>query len=168
MYGEIIKTVIVGPGGATTIDFTSIPSVYTDLLIVLSGRATSTSANISIKYNGSTANYAGNYLQGDGNSTSYATTTTFIGYLPISSTTANTFSNTRITILNYTAATNKTYSIDHATENNSTNAYQEILRGLWSDTSAIASITLTASNFAQYSTATLYGLTKGSGGATVA
>ena len=49
-------------------------------------------------------------------------------------------------------------------ENNATTAYATLNAGLWSNTAAINAIGLTITsgqNFAQYSTATLYGILKG-------
>ena len=36
----LISSVTVGAGGASSIDFTSIPSTYTDLLVKISARST--------------------------------------------------------------------------------------------------------------------------------
>jgi hypothetical protein len=56
---EAIATVEVGSGGATDIDFTSIPGTYTDLLVYLSGRRTTAAeSDLAVQFNGDTA---GNY-----------------------------------------------------------------------------------------------------------
>jgi hypothetical protein len=82
--------------------------------------------------------------------------------------TASTFSNDAIYIPNYSGSTNKSVSIDTVTENNATAAHQTITASVWANTAAITSIKIvTGANFAQYSTASLYKFTKGSGGATV-
>ena len=51
-------------------------------------------------------------------------------------------------------------SADGVMENNATEAYQNLVAGLWSNTSAITSLTLAKStgNFVQYSSASLYGI----------
>lgn len=168
MFGTLIGSVAVGAGGAATIDFTSIPGTYTDLTLVLSARATSTTATITLAFNGSSASFTGRYMQGNGAAASSTTSTTLIGNSPISTDTASTFGNLLLVIPNYAGATNKTFSVDVVTENNATTAYQQIFAGLWSNTAAITQVTLSLANFAQYSTAYLYGTLKGSGGASVA
>lgn len=164
---QFIATTTVGAGGAASIDFTGIPATYTDLVLILSARSTSTTSAARMTFNGTGTTYAARVLQADGGTASSYTETTFIGHIVRSDHTNNTFANMRITIPNYGSSVTKTYSIDSATENNSTTAYANLIAGSWTGTSAINQITLTASNFAQYTTATLYGVLKGSGGATV-
>jgi hypothetical protein len=72
--------------------------------------------------------------------------------------TASSFSSGEIYIPNYAGSTNKSYSIDSVTEQNATGALAELIAGLWSQTAAITQITLSSSNFQQYSTAYLYGV----------
>ena len=48
---EQITTVTVGSGGASSIDFTSIPQTYTDLVIKTSARNTSTSTTMYLEFN---------------------------------------------------------------------------------------------------------------------
>lgn len=169
MFSNLIASATVGAGGAASIDFSAIPQIYTDLTLVLSARATSTTSSITVAFNGSSSSFAGVYLQGDppGGTTS-ATTTTLIGRSSISTDSASAFGNLRLFIPNYAGATNKTFSVDNVTGNYGGTAYQQMISGLWSNTAAITQITLSLANFAQYSTAYLYGTTKGSGGATVA
>jgi hypothetical protein len=172
MYGALISSVTVGAGGAASINFTSIPQTYTDLILVVSGRSTVSGVGDTAKIaiNGSTATFTSKVLEGSGASVSSANTTYQTGGIVGSTSTTNTFSNFSIHLLNYTGATNKSWSVDSVTENNATTAYQDLVAGVWATTSAITSISLTlvvGPNFAQYSTAYLYGLTKGSGGATV-
>ena len=176
MSMTLVSTVEVGSGGAATIDFTSIPASATDLLVLCSLRA-NTGANYRqayIRFNGSSAtDYSIKTLNGvsgvaDSNSTSGATQ---IGYhfATASFNTANTINNSSIYIPNYAGATNKSVSVDSTTENNATVAWTNILAGLWSNTSAINQITLSLPGsgiFVEYSTASLYLITKGSGGAT--
>ena len=75
--------------------------------------------------------------------------------------TANTFANGEFYIPNYAGSTNKSVSADGVTENNATAARATLTAGLWSNTAAINQITLlpiAGGTFAQYSTATLYGI----------
>jgi hypothetical protein len=164
-----IASVTVGSGGAASIDFSSIPATYTDLKFVISSRGT-TAANftqIYATFNGSSAaNYGRIYLQGYNSLTESGTNTgqTFMNwsFMNAASSTTSTFSNHSIYIPNYTSSNNKSISIDAVQENNSGEAVMQIIAGLWSNTSVINQITLTAQagNFAEHSTATLYGIKK--------
>jgi hypothetical protein len=103
------------------------------------------------------------YLAGDGATatSSGSGTAMIIGDSPGSGATSNTFSNIDVYIPNYTSAINKTYITDSVSENNATTAYAELWMGLWSNTAAVTSLTLTiVGNFVQNSTATLYGVTR--------
>lgn len=167
MYGTLISSVTVGAGGASSITFSAIPGTYTDLCLVLSGRSTNSNYfdGIDIAFNSSTASFTARFLDGSG---SGVVSGTYTGLTTNGNTaTSNTFGNLQMYIPNYAGSTNKSFSADMVTENNATAADQRIYAGLWSNTSAITSISLTTTTFAQYSTAYLYGLTKGSGGATV-
>ena len=101
---------------------------------------------------------------------SYTITDNFVFDTIGNTATANTFNSTTFYIPNYAGSTNKSFSFDQVNENNTTAANQVLGSVLWSNTAAITSISLTSPgyNFVQYSTASLYGITKGSGGATVA
>ena len=89
-----------------------------------------------------------------------AATRIYIGQVNGATATANTFANVSIYIPNYTSANYKSVSIDAVTENNATTAYAFLSAGLWSNTAAITSATITNSsgNYVQYSTAYLYGI----------
>jgi hypothetical protein len=166
-YVKIGSTVTVGAGGAANIDFTSIPSTYTDLLMVVSARGTANFAGngqyYDIKINNSSANLTQRYIQGNGSAASSGSSSSSTGnYMNPSDYTASTFSNNYIYFPNYAGSTNKSFTTDSVNENNATAAYQIMTAYLWSQTAAINQITLTpgGGNFAQYSTATLYGIKK--------
>ena len=159
-----IATVTVGSGGTSSIDFSSIPSTYTDLCIKASVRS-----NIAgivdamlISFNGSTSSITNRYLYGSGSAASSGTTPArYAGESVGSTATSNTFSNMEIYFPNYTLSNNKSFSVDLVTENNATAADSALIAGLWSVTSAINQITLSpnaATLFSQYTTATLYGI----------
>lgn len=155
-----------------SITFSSIPQTFTDLFIVTSCRTAHTGPmwdSIRFSFNGVNTNQTNRYLYGDGASAaSGAESSALIGFGANSnSATSNTFSNASAYIPNYTAAIAKSISSDGVAENNGTTAGQIIIANLWNSTAAITSITLTpnsATNFLQYSSATLYGITKGSDG----
>jgi hypothetical protein len=164
-----IDKVTVGAGGTSSITFSNIPQTYTDLKVLISARNTSTSGNesqiiLTINGNGSAGSW--NLIYGN---SSAAISGAGSGYLqpahaPSANTTANTFSNAEIYFPNYTStSTYKSFSSDFVTENNLGTANSAILgiyANLWSNTNAITSLTLTSnvSNFVQYSSATLYGI----------
>jgi hypothetical protein len=164
---QLISSVSVGVGGAATIDFSSIPGTYTDLMLVLSARATSTTATITVAFNGSSASFTNLYLQGNGSGVTSTTGTTLVGNASISTDTASTFGNLSIYIPNYAGSANKNFSVDTVSENNSGTAFTQIFTGVWANSAAITQVTLSLANFAQHSNAYLYGILKGSGGATV-
>jgi hypothetical protein len=168
----VIQHIEVPSGGQASILFSSIPATYTDLLLVYSGRQeTATGASVYINPNQLTTNQSTKYLEGEGSGTPASGTLAriFTADTP-SNATANTFSNTMVYIPNYAGSTNKSFSIDSVSENNATTAYQRISAGLWSVTDAITSleIIMPSGDIEQYSSATLYGIAKGSsGGVTV-
>ena len=162
-----IASVTVGSGGAATIEFTGIPSTYTDLVVKASTRGDSTGAaftSIRLLPNGSSSNGSTRWIRGNGTAASSDLDTTGIysGESDTATATANTFANIEWYIPNYAGSTNKSFSIDSAHENNTTAAYLHLVAGRWSDTSVITSITLdlASGSFVENSTATLYGVTK--------
>jgi len=162
-----IASSTVGAGGAASIEFTSIPGTYTDLVILYSSRSAGNitgSWSCKWSFNGSTTSYTTRGIFGDGSSpSSSGTSDTYGGYHNNSTATASTFGNGSIYVPNYAGSTNKSYSIDAVAENNATGGYASLLAGLRSNTAAITSIKLedyNGNNLAQYSTATLYGILK--------
>lgn len=164
-----IQTVTVGSGGAANIEFTNIPQTYTDLKLVVSARSTHSGIDpVDVRFNSSSTGYTYRSLFGDGSSAaSYNGTNPQIQYIPGTGQTANTFNNAELYIPNYASSSNKSFSIDSVEETNGATAYIVPKAALWSNTSAITSITLDPANgnFAQYSTATLYGVTSAAVGA---
>lgn len=153
-----LQTVVVGASGASSIDFTSIPQTFTDLKIVISAIPAS-SDSLLISFNNSTSSFTNRYIEGSGaaaSSGSNAQSGRYAGYA-LGSSQVN---STEVYIPNYTSANNKSYSIDVVSEANQTTAYSDLIAGLWSNTAAITSVkfNFVTANFAQYSTATLYGI----------
>lgn len=167
----LVSTVTVGAGGASTIDFTSIPQTGTDLLIVLSGRATAAQQDsfVNLSLNGSTTGFSGKQLDGNGTTVGTANTTRDIGKIPAASSLAGVFGNRSLLFPNYSSSENKSFSLESVTENNTTANSMHLTGGIWANTAAITSVSLSvqSSSFAQNSAASLYIITKGSGGATV-
>ena len=158
---ELIASSTVGSGGAANIDFTSIPSTFTDLVIKASLRTAFSAVDdyILIKPNNSTSNLTFRALRGDGSSAS--STTLERPAANGNTSTASTFGNLDIYFTNYAGSTNKSFSIDTVSENNGTLALATLNAHLWSDTTPINRVVIaagSASNFVQYSTAYLYGV----------
>jgi hypothetical protein len=159
----LISSTTVGAGGASSIDFTSIPSTYTDIVIKLSARSSdaATSAGVVMQFNGSSSSLTYRLLEGSGSAAaSYNGTTGRIGVTDSAGSSSNTFGNLEAYIPNYAGSTNKSSSIDSVQETNGSTAYADLSANLWSNTAAITSIALTlqAGNFVQYTTAYLYGV----------
>jgi hypothetical protein len=155
---------------AAQIEFTSIPQDGTDLVVLISCRSDRSAGadTISMKLNGSTANFTTRILEGNGSSAySDSTSTSPIGYVPAATGTSNTFGSVRIYLPNYAGATNKSYFSDSVQEANTTAGVQQLFAGLWSQTAAITSLTiypLAGPNFVAGSIISLYKITKGSDG----
>jgi hypothetical protein len=162
-----ISTVTVGSGGVSAVEFTNIPQTYTDLLIKISARSSTTTLALNLTVNGSTSGYSERLMYADGASLAGATASSaFINWLNLqnsSSSTSNTFSNCEIYIPNYTVSDSKSFSGDTVVETNAVSTNQIYVNAaLWANTAPITSIKFTPGSglVAQYSTATLYGIRK--------
>ena len=161
-----IASVSVGLLGASSIDFTSIPSTYTDLVLKLCTKTTGTSTYDSgnIGFNGLTTNLAFLRVLGSGSAASSGSGTGTIQFRTNGGAAgaANVFGNADIYMTNYAGSTYKSVSNDSVNEYNGTEAYAGLFAGLWSSTAAITTVNITPNNgvWAQYSTAVLYGINK--------
>lgn len=159
---ELIASYTVGAGGTSAIDFTSIPSTYTDLCLKVSSRVSSTDTPISIKFNNSTSNFSWRriYAAGSGTPSSQSGTDTYWFYTDTAAQTSSTYGSGEVYIPNYAGSSNKSFSSESLTENNGTTAEMFMVAGLWSNTATINQITLTPLTgiFEMYSNAYLYGV----------
>ena len=173
MKMTLIETKTLGTAAAS-IEFTSIPQTFTDLVIFLSLRSSNASAAIAtrVALNPTNSNHSYRFLYGNppgGNAVSGSATglnSLWCGEMTAATGTTNTFSNTTVYIPNYSGSTNKSVSVDAAQENNSTSAFPFIVAGLYSATTAVSAISCFAQtgNLEAGSTISLYGITKGSDG----
>jgi hypothetical protein len=161
------------PSAQANIEFTSIPSTYTDLLLVGSIRFARSAVDTTIRFefSGNSSSYTHKLLYGDGANTA-SQAPAYAGWQNANTSTSSTFGNFQIYMPNYASSNFKSFSVDMVMENNATASFQNITAGLWSNTSPISSIKMfdeaLGSNVMQYSSATLWGITKGSsGGVTV-
>ncbi len=130
---SLINSYTVGSGGVAEITFSSIPNIYTDLLLKLSIRSEGTSTTaVLLRLNGSSTNALAKGIEGNASSpSSWSDTQSYAGNIVPSTYTANTY------------------------------ALTGLISNLWSNATPVTSITLTrngSNNFAQYSTAYLYGI----------
>lgn len=161
-FTQIGSAVTVGAGGAASIDFSSIPSTYTDLVLKLSIRTAYGYYwdGSFLRFNNTSTTYTTKLVYGDGSAAgSFGSSTDILTYVNASSATANTFANTEIYIPNYAGSSQKSVSIDTVIEQNGNPVLSNLAAGLWNGTSAINQITLVPqATIQQYSTAYLYGV----------
>ena len=166
---ELIETVTVGSGGQASIEFTSIAADWTDLYCVVSSRTNDTGGAIFyLRPNGVTTNLTYRQLRGSGSAVASTTAAEIAFRTTSTDRTSNTFGSGSFYIPNYASSSYKSVSGEGVEENNATQAYSNIVAGLWSSTSAITSLTLVPSGgtFLEHSTASLYGIASGSDGTT--
>ena len=152
---------------AASIEFTSIPQSYTDLVIMSSARHSTSDYNeLYLTFNSQTLNRSEKGLFGTTAAGSFAATTLRAGLTANSTLTSNTFSNSTCYIPNYNSNAQKTLSINAATESNAASGDLQIVAGLWSNSAPITSIQLLSpsGNFVIGSMFSLYGILKGSDG----
>jgi hypothetical protein len=164
---DSIATTTVGSGGSSSITFSSIPSTYTHLQIRSLMRGTNASSTVEtyIAYNGTSTNYyRGHQIYGQGTAAiadpDPATTNNYFMFSTAASATASIFTASVTDILDY-ANTNKNKTIRSLGGFDANGSGYILLRsGLWMNTSAITSITITAAsgNFAEHSSFALYGI----------
>lgn len=166
---ESIATVTVGAGGSSSISFSSIPSTYKHLQVRAIIKSTASAGPYYAwgRFNSDTgSNYATHALLGTGAAASTDNGTS-LGYFYASimpdSTAASVFTGFVLDVLDY-ANTNKYKTVRSLAGYDSNNTLGRIYlhSGLWQSTSAINSITILpqtgATNFAQYSSFALYGI----------
>jgi len=153
-YDKIDKTIIGSAQASVT--FSTIPSTYTDLVVVFSGSTTSGNL-VKVQFNGDTVdtNYSSTLLWGSGSSVSssrYSVGWTFV--IPSGS---NDMQNVLVNVNNYSNSTTFKSYLSRANQPAiSTTAGV----GLWRNTAAITSLTLAVSGnqFTSGSSFTLYGI----------
>lgn len=159
-----IYTQTVTTTGGVNIAFNNIPQNYTDLMVIGSMRFNGSGGDQFITFNNNgTGDASGTYLQATSGGPYSGRMTTnwgaFIGQISGSTETASTFSNVNIYIPNYSSNIFKTTIGQVGKETNSSTAYTIMpTAGLWRSNAPITSFYIYG--LAQYSTATLYGISK--------
>jgi hypothetical protein len=160
----LISSVTVGSGGASSMTFSSIPSTYTDLSVLISARSTDAGGGdyVVVRPNNATTNFTFRNLASYDSASPVSENGTLEFYTPIPAAggTASTFGSTNLYIPNYASSNYKSASQEGVNERNSSAGALMLNSNLWSNTAAITSLTLVClfANFAQYSTAYLYGI----------
>jgi hypothetical protein len=159
---QLIETIEVGSGGASSIEFTGIPQDGVDLVLKVSGRAnagTGATSTLLLAINGVTSG-SDKVLQGNGSTASSLSNQGYISIYNGTSSTSNTFASIEFHLPNYTSSATKTASADAVTENNATEANQVIAAISRSTTDPITGIIVYSFGaFAINSTASLYKIT---------
>ena len=135
--------------------FSSIPGTYTDLYLVITGSTTTAGQDIQVQFNGDTGtNYSRSYVLGTGSSVVTGRNTGQIGFIP-----GGAYLNTvsRLNIMNYSNATTYKTVLAH---HDSWDSYVVDNVGLWRNTAAITSLTISTQTFNMGvgSVFTLYGI----------
>lgn len=152
---EPIATTTLGSATAT-VTFSSIPSTYTDLVLIFGG-SVSAFGNLRIQVNSDTgSNYSWTRLLGDG-STAVSDRGSNQTFINIAILDTNTIGNSIVHLQNYSNTT--TYKTV-LTRGNSTGTYLGANVGLWRSTSAINSVTVLAGtgNINSGTVVSLYGI----------
>lgn len=166
----------VGSGGVSNIDFTSIPGTYDDLLLVVSAQGqdiASPATSMLVQFNSDTStNYSETGLRGiQSSASSYRTlNNSYLVFTQVEAFVSGTnypFGSAQMYLPNYSGTTDyKQVFVDDTggIMGGAGDNYLSLRAGLWRSTSAISSIRVGrlgfSYKFAQYSTATLYGITK--------
>ena len=169
-----IYTQTVGSGGVASVTFNNIPQTFTDLKVVISGRVSASTGYLGFFPNNNTSGIysyiyigmnpvAGTAYTGVTANSAYG----FFAYNAAASNVANSFSNNEFYIPNYTGSNYKSCILDGVSEDNAVGGNSSISPSafLMNNTAPITSIvvkdTVTSSNLVQYTTISLYGITKG-------
>jgi hypothetical protein len=130
---------------AASIEFTSIPQGFTDLVMLVSVNSATNDQNLNMRFNDSTTNYSGRNLLGTGSSVASQTNAgSGLQIVSTKSTTSNTFVNCQVYIPNYASSANKSVSSDGVSEANATAAY--IQRGATQTTGFTTASLITNNN----------------------
>lgn len=163
---EKIQSIIVSNGTTITVDFTSIPQTYTDIIIVGNLGCTKHSNRAPIRVNNDTnSNYSTHYLRGNGTSTlSSKGSNIDSGFMFDNIAIPTSFDGNCTLIFNNYSDTNtyKTFLCRHG----STSRGTAVSVNTWRSTAAISSIQITAGSGGESgtnywsigSTFTLYGI----------
>jgi len=167
---ESIASVTVGSGGASNVEFTSIPGTYTHLQIRYIARGTSDSetanGGIYFKFNNNFLT-ASHRLHGNGSaaaadaSSGGLSTGSSMGFITGSSANSSIFGVGIVDILDYTNTNKNTTLRNLSGDDLNGSGFISLVSAFWNNTAAITSISMEKKDaiggFAQYSQFALYG-----------
>ena len=165
---ELIAKNVLG-SDTSSVSFTSIPSTYTDLVVVISARTDRASFNldpIKLRFNaaGSDTDHSTRSLFGNGSGAFSSTSAYAIaGWATATTATSDVFGSSECYIPNYATAVKHSFSATGITENNATSARIEAGAGLWDSATAVTALEFlptAGTNFVTGSSFYLYGITK--------
>jgi len=148
------------PSSQASYTFSSIPSTYTDLIVVCSTFNSSGPDDLRLRFNSDTGtNYSATLLRGSGSAIVNAKDNngTYLAWLGYVSSNSNNTSTTIFQVMNYSnTSVNKTV----LSRGNLATDFVNATVGMWRSTAAINSITLIAggANITSGSTFTIYGI----------
>ena len=152
-YEPIATTTL---GSAATITFSSIPSTYTDLRLVLVTNPAG-SFSTTMRFNtDSSSLYSYTWLQGNGSTASSSAATNDNRFYFDSALAGGNMSMFTVDLFSYTGSTYKTFLTTTSEDNNGSGAVIRSV-GLYRSTTAISTINL-LNTYAIGTTATLYGI----------
>ena len=163
---ESIATSVVGSGGSSYVEFTSIPATYKHLQIRQITYGTQ-SDNCAAQFNADTGNnYARHFIYGDGGGNAYAGEGTGINYVNFgyvagaNSVSSNKFSSAITDVLDYSS--NSKYKTVRCSAGQDANGSGLVVlySGIWLNMNVISSIKIFpgSGSFSQHSHFALYGI----------
>jgi hypothetical protein len=175
MSMTLIEHYEVPSGGVSSIVFDEIPDTFTDLYLVTSIRDTSAGFQLLLMdINGSATNRRWRSLFGNGvggvgsqdeTAGNPANMIALVNGATSPALNVIAYTSAQIYLPNYRSSSNKSFSAESTTENNSGENYNFLMAGIWEQTAAITSLTVkTTNSVAEFSSATLYGVLAGSDG----
>ena len=142
---------------SASVTFSSIPSGYKDLVVVVTSLADVGTTNFTMRFNGATTGYSSVVAYGDGSSAASYVGSSSIDLMAFGGATTAPALVTA-TVLDF-SATNKHKSV--LSRGNRSNQEASMSAGRWADTAAVTSLTIrttTANNYAIGSTFRLLGV----------
>ncbi|MCB4860801.1 hypothetical protein K7W03_14495 [Sphingobium sp. PNB] len=158
---------VVTSGTQATVTFSSLPSTYRDLIIVVRGRSTRTGNNfdeVRLRFNGDSGNNysyvrTGRAVSGAFSDGSETQSSLYCGAIPAATSTANLSGLSEIAIGDYNGATFMKVVNAQATGGGAGDTYMAVFGGHWKNTAAITSILvmLLGGSFVDGTIVSLYG-----------
>ena len=127
----------------SSLQFTSIPNTFTDLLFLVSTRSTRTTwGDMVMRFNGGdSSTHRGRRAWGVGTASSDGSDSSEWTNITGNNQTANIFSNIQYYVPNYLSSTEKVWYLENSSESNASEGFNTFATGKWSGTTAITTVT---------------------------